>query len=42
LQTQEKSPFDFTQVAFWAGPEAENKLKLKCETFNNAFSNSTN
>jgi len=37
LQPQEKSPFHFTQLAFWVGTEAENKLKLPCEPLKQCF-----
>ena len=41
VQPPEKSLFRFTEVAFWAGPEAENKLKVSCEPLNIASSIST-
>jgi len=34
---KKNSFFDFTQNAFWAGPEAENEFKMQCEPLKHSF-----
>jgi len=37
LATTKSRFFDFTQIAIWGGPEAENKLRVPCEPLKNRF-----
>ena len=37
LATTKKSLFYFNKVAFWAGPDAENMLRVPCEPLNHLF-----